>query len=745
MKKYALVLCLFALCFASVACRGGATDSNGNSGTSAGGAMDNGTPEAGIVPPEASPGDDVEIVITFSEAALPIDLGAAMNTVICASDERLYFNRTKLDYSDFSVAASEIVSVNFDGGDERIVWAAEEADGSMLLTSFAVDDDESLWLLAAEPLGDTYSSSLIKLLATGEELLTVNLVDIDAAMYPQNIVLDGGGNAYLYSGQTVYAFSGTTGALEVSFVEGEYVYGAARSGDGDISYVFGGADGSAIVRSVDFEARAVDGGAVYNGVRLGLGYGGEFGFFGTPLAAGVGEYDLTYRYGDYIFGLDRRSMREEVIVDFIASGIDSTDISAFYPLSDGRFFLRRGAAEFSILTPTELPADERVVVTLGTTFMDSNTRAAVLDFNRTSAEARIEVVDYTSFATADDPWNGILQLERDVMDGSAPDIVSLHAISPARLIDGGALEDLNPYLNADATLERAELFDNVLRAASDDGGLYSIPPFFTVQTVAGKASIFGETATITISDVEDIWNRYPEAELMASDYAIVSAPEFVTTAVNSFAGSSYAVPSGETYFAGEEFVAVLEFSTQLPAQALTANIFDTQIWQSNLTQFSQNRTLLYQTSITSPMSIRLVDERFGETAAFVGFPTLYGGGSAIMPSSNLAISAASQHKNAAWKFIAFQLRTAPTSGNVHAIPINRSHFLIELSTALGEGSPEAARLLAAVDSAETLYCVDPSLLLIVTEEVETMLYGKCSPREAAEAIAARAATYVRAG
>ncbi|MDR0906274.1 MAG: extracellular solute-binding protein [Oscillospiraceae bacterium] len=763
----------------------------------------------------------------YKETEIPINLGSSMNTVITAAGDRLYYNKMAFDYTTFAVTSSSISSVNYEGGDEQTVWTAPEGDldedpkitKTMMLTSFSIDDAGNIWLLAAYTVDDQtdpqyaqqlYTTVLVKVLPSGETQFEVDLTALDNSMYPQNVILDAAGNAYLYSGQNVYVIDGATGGLAFKLTEsqGSFISGAAKASDGNVVYVVGGGqggqNGGSLIKTINYGAKSADGGKSYTGTKIGGG-GGGFGFGGTTLAPGFGDYAFIYASGDNIYGLRLDTMQEEVIVSYINSDIETATISAFYPLPNRTFFVRKGgaaggfggASTFAILSEnTDAKAGEKEVITFGVIFMDADTKAAILNFNKTSTTTRIDIRDYSQYNTASDGGAGITQLDLDILAGKGPDILSLQALQASKYIAKGALEDLTPYLENDSNVNRSDLFENVLQASSYEGKLYHIFPFFSVQTAVGKESTFGDKTAITTAELDSVWKKYPDATVMSNGFMAMSASDFLNSAANNVVNTYIDWSTGKCTFNSQEFIDFLTFVKRLPTEVTPPDFFDPTFQQTNQTQFPENRTLLLQSTISAIRDIRSVNEQFQEMVSYVGFPTTGDSGNAIMPQSNLSISSASVHKDAAWGFISSLIREDVKlstggggfgfGGGNAVLSINRNRFLRELTTEqtpfenrdfskgismFGQtfynydeykaivdgaiGSPyefneanyllsaeEAAKIQSAIESAHTIYGANTQVLSIINEEASAVFAGAKSPEDAANVIQSRVTLYV---
>ena len=65
---------------------------------------------------------------------------------------------------------------------------------------------------------------------------------------------------------------------------------------------------------------------------------------------------------------------------------------------------------------------EKKVLTLACMYLDWNLRSMIVEYNKTNDEYRINVVDYSEYATDDDYNAGVTKLTTEIISGSVPDI-----------------------------------------------------------------------------------------------------------------------------------------------------------------------------------------------------------------------------------------------------------------------------------------------------------------------------------
>ena len=95
------------------------------------------------------------------------------------------------------------------------------------------------------------------------------------------------------------------------------------------------------------------------------------------------------------------------------------------------------------------------------------------DFNRRNADARVELVDYTVYNTAEDGLAGTVRLAADMFAGNCPDIVMLEGISVASWAKRGMLLELNAFIDGREPGNRVRRGPQHLAAdLSRDGALF---------------------------------------------------------------------------------------------------------------------------------------------------------------------------------------------------------------------------------------------------------------------------------
>ncbi|MDR1329616.1 MAG: hypothetical protein LBK23_08460 [Oscillospiraceae bacterium] len=765
-----------------------------------------------------TPGTQIAFENVFAETPMTVALDSIDYNGVVSAGDRVYFSgytqynrETMDDGTDVRSALMKLISCDFNGENVKTHWEYEfRNDGAAKirdltqLSAFDVDADGNVWLLlntthedetdARDPVYED-KKSLIKLSPDGAELC--NIDDLSEAgggelanIYVQEMTHDASGNIYL-KGEGIYVFS-SDGSYAFAVTETPYIERMAATDTGDVMYIMNDAAtaGNAyLFKTIDFAA-----GAASDKV---LKYSGTHYF--NECYRGNSGYIFYYPYQKGIYGMKRDTVTGEKVLDFVNSDISSAGSKSFCSTDDGGFIMtgseydgRTGeqtTAAFLLTENKNATLEGKTVLTLGVLYGNADD---VTRFNKASKTARIIVKDYAEYNTADDRTRGQTQLDLDIISSRGPDIISMQQGSSAKYVSKGALADLTPFLDSGKHgVLRENLFENILTAGSPDGNIYHITPRFTIMTLAGKASIFGDGAGITTAKLAEIADAHPDAAVMqnmTSDTWLVNA---LWLGMDTYVDWA----AGTCAFNSQDFIDSLNFSKRFPMEIDYNAMNDASAYMERErdmeTTFPEERTLLMNYTVYGPRVARDMDFMFGEKSALVGYPTTGDNGNVISPWGGYAITAASQNKDIAWEFICDVITHADDEDNkpssiFNGMSINKNVFeakaraeMIPLEDRDFENGvqtirpyPEGGssgnilysaddidktdpffdnyaltqddvdRATRAITGARTLFSTDEQISAIIMEEAQAFWSGAKSAEETANIIQSRVSLYV---
>ena len=249
-------------------------------------------------------------------------------------------------------------------------------------------------------------------------------------------------------------------------------------------------------------------------------------------------------------------------------------------------------------------------------------------FNATHRDCTA-VVDYY-------PENAYDRLCTEIMAGGGPDVLNLFGLSLP--MDSSCLEDLYPYIDADAGLDRGDFLPTVLSSLEINGVLRSIPAAYEVTTLTARASDVDNAAHWTFDEMRDILARQDgDVHLLPENWV---QTEFLRWIASISTGTFIDWESRTAHYDSPAFREQLRFCALLP-ETYSYHEADPD-WKA----------LAQLQVLQNPLVLQTISTNYGQPFTFIGFPTEDGSGSFFQCTTlHLGISSASEKKELAWEFV----------------------------------------------------------------------------------------------
>lgn len=389
---------------------------------------------------------------------------------------------------------------------------------------------------------------------------------------------------------------------------------------------------------------------------------GDGNFSSMNVYPGTGS-TLMASDGNFLYSVDISTGASTKMLSWLDSDINATNLSGVAAASEDQIlvlcsrFSMKGRDTYELGTLTKTPASEipeRTLLTLGAEYLDSNIKDAVIDYNRKSNDYRITLVDYSQYNTEDDYTLGTQQLDRDVVSGNCPDIISITSGHQEKYIAKGALADLSALMEKDDSISQDDLVAGALKAYISDGKLYGMPYCFNVQSLIASVKLVGDRTSWTMADLAQVIDGLDDTvSVMEYTTQTEFLQQMVYQNINQFVDYGKATCS----FDSNAFKQLLAASSKLPtSDELYGDGDEISVASSDSYQMLQSGDLLLTTSYISGDSYSIKEfyglynnKNFGMVN--IGYPTDEGSGVQISVSGGLAISAKSKYTDAAWDFI----------------------------------------------------------------------------------------------
>lgn len=521
---------------------------------------------------------------------------------------------------------------------------------------------------------------------------------------------------------------------------------------------------------------------------------------------GDDAYDFYYAYNNNIYGYAAKTDTKEKLVDWLACDVDTNNMSGYAMLSDSRVAAlmqdwNTDPTTYQLIVLHRVDASEikeKKVLTLACMYLDWNLRSMIVEYNKTNDEYRINVVDYSEYATDDDYNAGVTKLTTEIISGSVPDIFLTSNLPIDKYAAKGVIADLNTFMDGGSGLSRDYFVPQVMSALEKDGKLYELPTSFSVQTAYALSSIASQYDTWNVAAVQDAMTQLQEGATVFSDGWTKNTALSNCLSRNLSAFVDWT--TGKCEFDSEAFQQLLAFCNSFPAEtsdgdgaiayASSADIaVDDAMWDSDATRITNGKQLMSTIGMYSFDSYIWNVYAIRDKITFTGYPTEDGSGSSFELQMPMAISSVTKYPDAAWDFVCSiikKMNTIDENNYYYGFPISQAAFDAEMTDIMteqyqldengeqvdwdGDGEPDKAirgsyetmengetvykdvyaltqedidQILGVINSTRSVYDYDQEILDIITDEVAAYFAGDKDVQTTASMIQSRVNLYVQ--
>jgi hypothetical protein len=518
------------------------------------------------------------------------------------------------------------------------------------------------------------------------------------------------------------------------------------------------------------------------------GFGAEYDFNVDQMGnskSGNADYPIIVSNGSALSSFDYKTGEETLLIDFLASGyslerfesvmiMDADHIAMIISepnyIPSGLNSWSSSSQTTKIVIFNKIPPEEvkpRQLISVYCYYEDRNFLEFAADFNKHSTEYEIETKVYNSDYT-DTPEDVITRMNNDILSGNIPDILLINSLVPYDSYAAkGLFYDINKYLEKDEELSRSDINENILRVFEKSGKLYSLPKSYTLSSLIGKTSIFGESTKLTAEIAAEKLAAYPEATLFGQ----TTQQGFISGIIGAQQNSFINYETGEVSFDTPEFVDILELAKELPAE-IDYNNIDYSEYER---MYFDNKALVSSLYVSDFRAIIQTEyQQFGEDVTIMGYPNPNNSGILLSPNSELAIMAKGNH-SAAWEVLKGYLRFETKNPMMNRYGLSVLNAKIDENAAaakvpvtyidpasgatkearntvyMGSGDEieypnntdaDNQRVYGLLENLGSVVRSDESLNKIIEEETSAYFGGSKTAEECAKLIQNRASTYI---
>lgn len=521
---------------------------------------------------------------------------------------------------------------------------------------------------------------------------------------------------------------------------------------------------------------------------------------------GDDAYDFYYRNNDNIYGYTFASDTKDKLVDWMACDVDTSNMYDSGMLSDGRVVgmtqdWSSDTTAYQLIVLHRIDASEvkeKTVLTLACMGLDWSLRSKIVEYNKSNDQYRIQVVDYSEYATDDDYNAGITKLTTEIISGSVPDLFLTSSLPIDKYAAKGVVADLYTFMDGGSGLSRDYFVPQVLKAIEKEGKLYELPTKFSVETAYALSSIVDQYDTWNVAAVQDAMTQLQEGATVFSTGWTKSSVlnNCLTRNLAAFVDWT----TGKCTFDSEAFQQLLAFCNSFPddsssddgiaysSAAATVDTMDDPVWESDATRILSGKQLMATTSFYSFEDYIYNIYPVKDKVTFVGYPSESGEpGNSFYIQCPMAISSVTKYPDAAWDFVSTMIRqTNEDAESMYAFPISQEAFDKKMTSVMTEqyqldvngeqvdwdedGEPDKMcigtyevvengestwqqvyaltqedvdQILSVINSATGIVDYDDEILSIVSDEVSAYFAGDKDVQTTANMIQSRVNLYVQ--
>ncbi|MBR4627390.1 MAG: hypothetical protein IKO47_06800 [Ruminococcus sp.] len=422
----------------------------------------------------------------------------------------------------------------------------------------------------------------------------------------------------------------------------------------------------------------------------------------------------------------------------------------------------------------------RRTVTIGLANINEASAKLISDYNRSQEDYWLEAVNYSQksgrtlgSSYTDSYAEEFSLLQRDIISGNAPDIIAFDTDNMFTLINKGMFCDMFPFMDEPGGLERVDILPNMLEGFEIDGRLPAIGTEYRIYTAAAKTKFVGNSAeNWTVDKFIETAESLPEGMHILNNASFLSwngayqdnRQNISYYALLKLMNDCVDRAENTCNFSDPSMISALEYSMSFPDKSNVLNAAELSGGELDSYSMAAQWALLndralvggvYITGLGSYEGQQLWSEFGEDDLTFVGYPSSDGNGAVTEFQLLYGIPESSSNKEGAWDAVSYFI----SEGNVSKAVLDKQY-----NTRLTEKDSCIYSKRISWDSAKNTMCSGSGRLItqeridqlynyiqtvkvepysygeideIIKEEVNYVLGGDCTAKQAAERIQSR--------
>lgn len=601
----------------------------------------------------------------YTYEKLPLD-GYRVSAVFPASGNFVYVVATPCDASgrflvgDDGIIPTQLIQYDLQTQQKTDFCYQPALNGArdVALSSAAISPDGSLWSLvcrfwrADDGEALTTDFTVERLDADGTVTEKVLLDGMNLNEEPEFLIgSDGSFLLYTFSNGMLSSFD-TAGHLTAQEPIALLTETLAADSDGEVWFVADTEEGAAL-QAVGSEKQVP-----ISGISNGL----------PTLCYGADEPGVLYlKDATALYRVPLQTGAAEKIADLAKLNVRGGQ--SFSRTANGSFVFADDSSDIPALAaicPSASGGKQKTVLTLATVNPSGQTIAQVREFNRSSQDYQVEILDFSAQLESSSYMDLFTTWNTAIVAGDTPDMIDFSNLPWHSFADRGLLLDLNTIL------PQEEILPWLWKSVSYNGGNYTFPGCFTVETLVGKQSKLGDRQHWTVQEFLDLSSSsdIPMFSGMSRELFLFYMEQYL---LDAFLDEETKTCS----FDSEEFRSLLDYAATLDEP-------------EELGFEVENAMLLIRRdlALTEPVILNGIGQMHSAESYTVGEPLAWLGwpgpnGTKVRPDAEIAVFKNSIHADGAAAFLQFLLSdTSQTTLGRFAFPMTVSAFESEITAAM---------------------------------------------------------------
>lgn len=341
----------------------------------------------------------------------------------------------------------------------------------------------------------------------------------------------------------------------------------------------------------------------------------------------------------------------------------------FSRTANGSFVFADDSADIPALAaicPSVSSGEQKTVLTLATVNPGGQTIAQVREFNRSNREYQVEILDFSAQLESSSYMDLFTIWNTAIVAGDTPDMIDFSNLPWHSFADRGLLLDLNTIL------PQEDILPWLWKSVSYNGGNYTFPGCFTVETLVGKQSKLGDRQHWTVQEFLDLSSSsdIPMFSGMSRELFLFYMEQYL---LDVFLDEETKTCS----FDSEEFRALLDYAATLDEpEELGFEV------ENSMLLIRRDLALAAPVILSSVGQMHSTESyTVGEHLAWLGWPGP--NGTKVRPDAEIAVFKNTDHTDGAAAFLQFLLSdTSQTVLGRFAFPMTVSAFESKIAAAM---------------------------------------------------------------